>query len=123
MYNKTYLSGLFIAGVISIAAFLMVTVKLDPFESTVLALTLFFISLFFVLLCIFTLAGFYVRRITDKGELYHYHMSTSLRQGVLLSICANICLFLLMLGLLAWWSGLLLVLIITLMEFYITKTE
>lgn len=123
MYNKTYLSGLSIASAISIAALFMVLLKLDPFESTALALSLFFVSLFFTLLCVFTLIGFYVRRITDKGELYHYHMSTALRQGILLSICANISLFLLMLGLLSWWSGLLLVVVITLVEFYVTKSE
>ncbi|MDZ4245234.1 MAG: hypothetical protein U1D98_04930, partial [Candidatus Gracilibacteria bacterium] len=103
MYNKTYISGLSVAGAISTLAWFMVVLKLDPFESTALALSLFFISLFFSLLCIFTLIGFYVRRFADKGELYHYHMSVSLRQGILLAVCADVSLFLLMLGLLTWW--------------------
>jgi len=88
MYNKTYISGLSITGAISTLAWFMVALKLDPFESTALALALLFISLFFSSLCIFTLLGFYVSRFSDRGELYHYHMSISLRQGLLLAVCA-----------------------------------
>jgi len=123
MSSKKYISGLFIAGVISWAAWLMVVIKLNPFESTSLALALFFVSLFFVLLCTFTLGGFYIRRYMDRGELQRYQMATSLRQAILLSLCVNTCLFLLMLGLLSWWSGLLLVILITLAEFYMTKID
>ncbi len=123
MLKNQYLSGLSLAGLVSWAAWLMVVAKLNPFESTALALVLFFISLFFALLCTFTLAGFFIRRYLDKGELYHHHMKVSLRQAILLSACADASLVLLIFGLLTWWSGLMIVVIITLIEFYLTKID
>ena len=123
MTSKKYLSGLLIAGLVSFSAWLMVVAKLNPFESTALALVLFFISLFFSLLCTFTLVGFYIRRYIDRGELQHYHMSTSLRQAILLAFCVDASLLLLVFSLLTWWSGLLLVVIITLVEFYMTRSD
>jgi hypothetical protein len=121
--HKKYLSGLIFADVVSLGAFFMVLSKLNPFESTLLALSLFFLSFFFALLCTFTLLGILVRTHVNKHEVHNKHISTSLRQGVLLAACIDICAVLLMFGLLAWWSGLLLVVLVTLIEFYFTKED
>lgn len=121
MTYKNYLSGISIAGVISWSAWFLVVLKLNPFESTSIALILFFLSLFFALICTFTIIGFIVRIYANQNEIVYQHISTSLRQAVLLSLCACSCLFLLVFGLLSWWSGLLLVAIVTLIEFYLTK--
>ncbi len=123
MTHKQYLSGILYSAAVSWAAWALVVIKLDPFESTVLALLLFFVSLFFALVCTFTLLGFYVRKYVNQNEIYYHHINTSLRQGVLLAICADACLFLLVFGLLRWWSGILLVSLVTLVEFYMTKED
>lgn len=121
-YRK-YLISIGIAGLFSWAAFWVVIFKLDPYQSTALALFFFFLSLFFALTTTFTFIGFYVRKWFSKNEIYFRHINISLRQGALLSFCALGCLFFLLLGVLTWWNGLLLVVIITLLEFYFTSKE
>ena len=121
MTYKKYLSGIAVAAIVSWTSWLLVVHKLSPFESTWLALALFFVSLLFALMCTLTLIGFFVRQRLNNNEIYYHHINTSLRQGILLSILINTCLFLQIFGLLSWWSGFLLVLIVTLVEFYITK--
>ena len=86
-----------------------------------MALGLFFVSLLFALIGTFTLLGFGLRRWIGKQEIYYHHLTVSLRQGLLLSICTLICIMLLILGLLTWWNGLLLVTVAVLIELYLTS--
>ena len=120
MTFRKYLSGIALAGSISWLAWILVVSKLNPFESTSLALILFFISLLFALTSTFTLLGFFFRKWLNRNEIYYEHLHVSLRQGALLSFCSIGCLIFLFLGILTWWNGLLLVTVITLVEFYFT---
>jgi hypothetical protein len=112
-----------IAGVVSWIAWFIVLQKLDPFESTGLALALFFLSMFFALTCTFTVIGFYFRLWLSKNEVYSNYISISFRQGVLLTIIALGCIFFLMIGVLNWWSGFLLILSVSLVELYFVAKE
>ena len=58
-----------------------------------------------------------------EDNVYLKHLIISLRQGVLLSACTNICLVLLMLGLLRIWNGLIIVTVMTLLEFYFSGKD
>ena len=118
MSHHKYLLFIGIAGIISWVAFGLVVNKLDPFESTGLALALFFVSLFFALTCSFTVIGFYFRLWLNKNEIYYNHINVSLRQAVWLSLIALGCLVLQLLGVLNWWSGLLMIGVIVMFEFY-----
>lgn len=120
---KQYLITIAITAVISWIAWIMVITKLDPYESTGLALTLFFLSLFFAMIGSFTLLGFGLRRWLGKDEVYYHHLSVSLRQGLLLSACTLLCIVFLILGILKWWNGLLLVTIAVLIEMYLTSRD
>ncbi len=119
--EKKYIQPLIIAGGISTVGWLVVVMKLDPYESTGLALALFFLSLLIALTCIFTLTGFYLRKWVTQNEVSISYINTSIRQGLLLSLCTIICLAFLLLGVLTWWNGLLVVAIIVLLESYITS--
>lgn len=121
--TQTYLIPNYIAAALSWSAWLVVITKLNPYESTGLALTLFFVSLFFALISTFTIVGFYLRKWLTNNELHFNFINISLRQGILLSFCAIGCLAFLLLGVLTWWDGLLLVAIITLVELYLTAKE
>lgn len=124
--NKPHQRVLFIIGmasVISWAAWLLVILNLDPFESTGLALTLFFISLSLALVGTYTIVLFYLKKMRSKIPVYTKHVMISLRQGILLGICTILCLGLLMLGLLRIWNGLLIVLLMTLIEFYLSGKD
>jgi hypothetical protein len=118
---KQYLLTIGLTAIISWIAWGMVIVKLDPYGSTALALGLFYISLFFAFISTFTVIGFGLRRWIGKNEIHYHHLSVSLRQGLLLSICTLISISFLIMGVLKWWNGLLLVTIAVLVEMYITS--
>lgn len=119
--EKKYLQPLLTASIISWIGWAVVIIKLDPYESTGLALALFFLSLLIALTCTFSLIGFYLRKWLTLNEANISYINTSIRQGLLLSLCTLICISFLMLGVLTWWNGLLVVVVIILLEFYITS--
>lgn len=123
MSHNRYIVIISFAAIIAWLAFYLVVTKLDPFVSTGLALALFFISLFFALTSTFTIAGFYLRVWFNKNEIYYDHINVSLRQGILLTLIALGSLLFQLLGVLTWWSGLLLIAAITMIEFYLVAKE
>jgi len=123
MTHNRYLIYVGIAGIVSWIAWFIVLNKLDPFESTELALGLFFLSMFFALGCTFTIIGFYFRLWLNKNEYYSSHIHIAFRQGIELTIIALGCIFFLILGVLNWWSGLLLILCVSLVELYFAAKE
>jgi hypothetical protein len=123
MTQKHYLIIIGISGLISWAAFAIVMMKLNPYESTFLALTLFFLSLLIALSCVFTLIGYFFRIWLNKNEIYSSHIGISFRQGLELSLIACGCILFLILGVLNWWSGMLLILAIMVLEFYFAARQ
>jgi len=123
MTHHRYLAIISIAGILSWVAWTVVINKLDPYESTGLALGLFYISLFFALTCTFTVLGFYFRLWLNKNEVYYNHINISLRQGLFLTLIALGCLTFQLLGVLTWWSGLLFIAAVTAVEFYFMARE
>lgn len=119
--EKKYIRPLIVASIISWLGWMVVVMKLDPFESTGLALSLFFLSLLIALTCTFSTLGFYLRKWVTMNEANISYINTSIRQGLLLALCTLICLSFLMLGVLTWWNGLLVVVVIILLESYITS--
>jgi hypothetical protein len=118
MSHHRYLSFIAGAGILSWLAWVVVINKLDPFESTGLALGLFYLSLFFALVCTFTVTGFYFRVWLNKNEIYYNHINIALRQGFLLTVIALGCMTFQLIGVLTWWSGLLFIACVTMVEFY-----
>lgn len=120
-YKLLALIGL--ATIIAWAALALVILKLDPYESTDMALSFFYISGFIGLTGTFTILLFFLKKWRAQDKVYLKHVTISLRQGFLLSGCTIICIALLMLGLLRVWNGLLLVAIITFAEFYFSSKD
>lgn len=123
MSHHKYLAIIAAAGVFSWIAWIMVINKLDPFESTGLALGLFYMSLFFALVCTFTVFGFYFRVWLNRNEIYYNHINIAFRQGFLLTMIALGCLTFQLIGVLTWWSGLLFIATVTMVEFYFMARE
>lgn len=121
--NQKILYIIGIASIISWLSWILVISNLDPYESTAMSLSLFFISLTLSLVGTFTIILFFLKKIRTQHELSVKHVMISLRQGILLSVTTIICLALLMLGLLRIWNGLLIVIIITLLEFYLSGKD
>lgn len=118
-----------ILGIISLTSFiswmawLLVIYKLDPFESTSIALVLFFMSFIMALSGTFTAILFFIKKWKSQDNIYVKHVTISLRQGILLSICTSLCLLLLMFGMLRMWNGFLIVMMMMMVEFYLSGKD
>lgn len=123
MTHHKYLSIIGVAGIVSWVAWVVVINKLDPTQSPGLALGLFYLSLFFALACTFTVVGFYFRMWLNKNEVFYNHIHIAFRQGLLLTVIALGCMTFLLLNVLTWWSGLLLIAVVTMVEFYFAARE
>lgn len=115
-----------IAGVASFTAFAIVLMRLDPCKLpgelgcenlSRLSLTLFFVSFFFALTAAFSSFGYILRRFL-QDEFTFDQMTVSLRQGFLLALLGCGSLGLLAINALTWWSGLLFLAFVLLMEMY-----
>ncbi len=124
--HRRFLIFLSVAFGISFAAWLIVLFRLDPCkvpgesgceELSSLAIGLSFISLFFALTSVFALAGYVLRRIFQEEYTFD-QMKIALRQGVFLACLSIGSLGLLVFGVLTWWSGLLFLAFIVLLEMY-----
>lgn len=123
MSHHRYIAIIAISALLAWVAWFLVLVKLSPFESTGLALAFFFMTLFIALSGTFTALGFYFRLWLFKNEIFYKHINVSLRQGVFLSLIAVFCLVFQLMRVLSWWSGLLLVSIAVLLEFYFSAKD
>jgi hypothetical protein len=114
--------------VLALIGFLIVLYRLDPclvpgdtscIQVSKLGVIFFYLSLFFTLLGVFTLVGFFLR-LNVQGDFFYDQMGVSLRQGFLLAFISIISLIFLFYGLLTWWAGILLLAIVLLIELYFT---
>ena len=116
-YNK-YLAIIGIAALFSWTGFATVMIKLNPFESPGIALALFFVTLFIALMCTFSVFGFYFRVLLNSGDVSSHHMNVSFRQGLLLSFITCISFVFQLMGVMSWWTGIILIFILLIIEFY-----
>ena len=106
------------AGLISWVAFYFVLNKLDPYEAPGMGLGLFYLSLFVALVCTFSVIGFYFRKWLNRDEVYENHINIAFRQGVLLTAVVLGALTFQLLRVLTWWTGLILIFVVVLLEIY-----
>lgn len=131
MTHGRYLIIIGLAGIISFIAWVLVIRNLEPCLSydyytfcknvSLPAVILFFLSLFFALTSTFTIIGYWLRLFLHKNEALVNHINISLRQGTVLSLLALSALGMLALGILTWWSGILLIIVFSLIEFYLSS--
>ena len=123
MTHHRYIGIITTAGVISWIAWILVITKMSPYESMGPSLTFFFVTLFIALTTTLTAIGFYFRLWVFKNEIFYKHINVSLRQGVFLSLIAVFSLVFQMIRVLTWWSGILLIAVAVLLEFYFSVKD
>lgn len=102
---NSLLFGIAASAVLSVTSLIAVLLRVSPLESPTPALAAFFASVFLSVSSISTLALYGLWKVLplhawDTGKL----LSVALRQGILLGL-ATVCSFIfLTLGLLSWWS-------------------
>ncbi len=100
------------AGILGWASFAIVLFKMSPFASGLLALGLFYASLFVALAA----TGTVINLGADPER-----WGVALRRGILIALMVSVALFFQRLRVLTWWDGLLLLLIVVLVEFYFAQ--
>jgi len=123
MTHNKYISYIALSGTLSWSAWFVVFNKLSPYKNTQLAFLFFFLTLFIALSCTFTVLGFYFRVWLFKNEIFYKHINIAFRQGVFLSLITIFTLVFQIIDILFWWSGVLLILIAVMMEFYFSSRD
>lgn len=118
MKTKLYLFLFFCLTLFSFGFFILILSNINPYESDILTISMFFVSLFIFISGILTLIGFYIRVKMSNNEVFFANFKPSLRQAVLFSLALMGILILQTLKVLTWWDALMLSLSILLIELY-----
>ncbi len=107
------------AGTLGAWAVLWLVMKyLDPQSTGFLGLLLFYVAVFLSVTGTLTIFGFTWRMFRFKDEVLFRHMTQAFRQGAMLALVVVGALFLEAQKLLTWWNLGLLILGLTLLEFF-----
>lgn len=127
MSLPVYLAGLILATLVSLACLAAILIYFEPSSANSLILFLFYLSLFISATGIFSLINWFLRRISWKktinpsvGRLTR-QLEISFRQGLLLAIILVSILALQSQCLLVWWHLVVLVGLIGLIEWWLSK--
>ncbi|MFZ6036243.1 MAG: hypothetical protein ACOYUK_03820 [Patescibacteria group bacterium] len=118
MSLKKYLIIMTSATLVSWTAWLFVFFFINPDEAGVVGFALFYLSLFFALVGTFSLFGFFVRVWFTKEQVIFRHLGVATRQSFFFAILLVGALVLLGADVLRWWTIVLLVMFMTLLEFF-----
>lgn len=124
---KKYILPLLTMLLMSAATFTLVITRMSPCKEygsnqvcSQLALInhiFLYLSLTIFIACLFAIITFSLRSKNSPEEKHNHYFNTSLRQGILISIFASVSVFFLSLNILKWWTSLILLILIILIEF------
>jgi hypothetical protein len=118
MTLRTYLWGMAVSTILCFMSWMLIVVYIDPTTTNLIGIALFYLSLFFSLIGLFTLVGFFLRRKLFKNETEFAQTGIAFRQGVLLSLVFIGSLMLQNLRMLTLGNVVLLIFGLSLLEFY-----
>lgn len=123
MSLKKYLLTMLLATILGASVWVYVIFTVDPIEGGLAGLLFFYLSLLGTLIGAFSIIGFYLRRLFFRNELEFRQATIAFRQSVLFSILVILSLILQSHGLLRWWNAILLILALTLLEFFLVANK
>lgn len=118
MTLRRYLLVMLIGTLGAWGAWLMVVFYLAPSSAGVMGFVFFYMSLGVAVVGTTTLVGFALRHLLHRDEVVFRQVSISFRQGVLLGIVVLLALMLQAERLLTWWNLGILLLALTIVEFF-----
>ncbi len=118
MTLRTYLNLMVVATFFAATAWFLVIYYIDPVEAGGMGLGLFFATLFFTLVGIFTVIGFSLRKYFLNNELLFTLIGLSFRQAVWISLIIVGLLIMQGARILNWWDAALLIVSVSLLEAY-----
>lgn len=123
MTLKSYLWGIRTVNLFSLIALAIVIYFIDPLSSGLVGISLFYLILFIVLSGIFNLILIWFRKMSLGQEVALSTLSLSFRQGILMAILMIILLIIQSQRILFWWSGLLSIAGVFLLELWLLSKE
>lgn len=124
---KKYLLPVLLMMLMSASTFILVITRMSPcreYGSTQICSQIspinhifLYLSLTIFIACFFASLTFFLRAKKAPEEKHAHYFNTSLRQGILISIFSSVSIFFLSLNILKWWTSLILLILIILIEF------
>jgi hypothetical protein len=118
MSLRAYLTVMSLATVLALATLALVIFRVDPEASGSYGHALFYVTLFFTIVGLFSLFGLLVRIAFHHDAIISKLASASFRQSVIIAALAAFSLFLYKQGTLVWWNGVVLAAAATITEFF-----
>lgn len=123
MSFKQYLTLMIIGAITSWAAFIFVLIFINPETTSGLGFALFYLCLFFALTISFALFGYFLRSLRRRANPLSWQVNTAFRQGTFFAFLVASSLFLLSHNLFSWLNLLLLIFILTFLEFFLISKK
>lgn len=117
MTVRTFIAGIIFCAFIGAISWISILINVDPSEG-VSVIFLFHLTLAILSISLFTLIGFFLRRLIFSRSIPFSLVSVSFRQAVLFSVIVIGVLLFQELRILSWWSIGLLVGSVVLLELY-----
>lgn len=117
MTVRGFIAGIFFCAFIGAISWISILWGTDPAQG-VSVVFLFYLTLAILLVSIFTLIGFFSRKFFSPKSISFSLVGVSFRQAILLSVVVISTLLFQGLKILSWWSVLLLVGSVVLLELY-----
>ncbi len=118
MTLETYLFGTAISTILCFIAWILIIMNIDPTNTNMAGISLFYLSLFFCLTGLFSFIGYFFRRKVAQNKVEFTQVGISFRQGATLSFAFVGMLFLQSINAFNFVNASLLVSGIILLEFY-----
>ncbi len=117
MTLKKYLFLMIFATLMCWGGLIMVLLFINPYEADVVGFLFFYTALFLSLAGFFSILGFVFRWLLKKNEFVYNQVKIALRQALLLALLLVMVLFLQAKHLLVWWNVILLILLLSGVEY------
>jgi len=119
MTLRSYLTIMIITNLVAWSIFSFILNLVDPAFTNWIGFLLFYVSLFIAISGTAAIIGFLVRFVALKKDLIFYSVKTAFRQSFLFAFLIVASLFLSAQDLLTWINLLLLIIILTIFEFFL----
>ena len=124
MTLRQYLVFMSLGTLLAWSAVAVIVLTIDPVEASPVIFAALYASLFLALTGTLSVGGFVFRSILlRQQDILSRQVAAAFRQAMLLSALAVMTLHLQSRGLLTWWNALLMVMVLTLMEFFFISTK
>jgi len=118
MSPNIYLWMMRLGVLIALVAFVFVVIEVNPDETGIMGIILFYSSLFLLLSGVFVQMSLWIRRKYHNAQHIFAYSGISFRQSVLLAMLTIILLIMQSQDVLVWWDGLLVVIGVFFLELY-----